>query len=364
MTEAQANQQGLGRGNPICSALLGVTLLALTASCRKSEAPSSTHAAQGVPVVVYCSVDDVYARSIARTFTQKYGVVVQLVTDSEETKSTGLLNRLIAEKNRPRADVFWSGDPIRNLVLKSRGISSPYASPSAVGLPPQFSDPDSHFSGFSARCRLILFNSTLMQATDAPSSIAQFTDLRFRGRGCIANPLFGTTAIHAAALFQAWGDNQAKAFFEGLVSNGIKMVSSNGEVRRRVSAGEFSFGLCDSDDVNVALGEGKPVGFIVPDQDKLGCLLVPNAVSLIAGGPNPTGGKQFIDYLLSPEVEKALAESTAAQLPLRPGLAPPRPFAAKPLADMKLMPVDYPKTAHWLEELGSGYLADWAARQN
>src|SRR6478672_10188526 len=79
-------------------------------------------------VVVYTSVDDVFARPIAERFSKETGIAVRLVPDTEETKSTGLLNRLIAEKERPQADVFWSGDPVRAAVLKARGVSTSYHS--------------------------------------------------------------------------------------------------------------------------------------------------------------------------------------------------------------------------------------------
>ena len=48
-------------------------------------------------VVVYTSVDDVFARPIAERFERETGIRVRLVPDTEETKSTGLVNRLIAE---------------------------------------------------------------------------------------------------------------------------------------------------------------------------------------------------------------------------------------------------------------------------
>ena len=44
-------------------------------------------------VVVYSSVDDVFARPIAERFEQETGIVVRLVPDTEEAKSTGLVNR-------------------------------------------------------------------------------------------------------------------------------------------------------------------------------------------------------------------------------------------------------------------------------
>ena len=44
-------------------------------------------------------------------------------------------------------------------------------------------------------------------------------DEKWKGQACLANPLFGTTSMHAAALFGVWGDEQAKNFFEGLTAN-------------------------------------------------------------------------------------------------------------------------------------------------
>ena len=49
-------------------------------------------------MVVYTSVDDVFARPIAEKFQKVTGIEVKLVPDTEETKSTGLLNRLIAKR--------------------------------------------------------------------------------------------------------------------------------------------------------------------------------------------------------------------------------------------------------------------------
>src|SRR6185436_19179029 len=141
--------------------------------------------------------------------------------------------------------------------------------------------------------------------------------------------------MHAAALFAVLGEDKAKAFFEGLTANGGTMLSSNGEVRRRVAAGEFAVGITDTDDVNVARLEGKPVGVVYPDADGMGTLIIPNCAVLIAGGPHPDAGRRFIDYLLRPETEKALAESEAAQIPLRPGV--PVPDAVSSIERLKPM---------------------------
>jgi iron(III) transport system substrate-binding protein len=314
-------------------------------------------------VIVYSSVDDSYARPLCERFSQATKIEVKLVPDSEETKSTGLLNRLIAEKDRPQADLFWSGDPVRAAVLQAKGISAPYNSPQAPAWSGQVADAQRPFTTFSARARVIIFNRNLLSGKEPPTSIFDLADPRFRGVGCVANPLFGTMSAHAAALFHVLGEERAKDYFRRLTQNQVRMLSSNGEVRRRVAAGDFAIGLTDSDDVNVALKDGAPVGFVLPDQQGIGTFLVPNAIVLIAGSRNPDNARQFIDFLLSPECERWLAESDAAQIPLREGIPPPKLFG-RPLAEIRLMNVEYRALAIQLEELNRGFLEDWVQHQN
>ncbi len=328
--------------------LLGCAL----AGCGRDAASSSQ-------VVVYTSVDDVFARPVAESFEKETGIRVRLVPDTEETKSTGLLNRLIAEKGRPQADVFWSGDPVRAAILKAKGVSAPYRSPKAQGLPKQFSDPDGHWTGFSARARVLIYNKNLVSSGKEPTSIFDLLEKRFSGKACIANPLFGTTSMHAAALFACLGESKAKEFFRGFAANGGTILSSNGEVRRRVSAGEFAVGITDTDDANVARLEGKPVGVVYPDQGGIGTLIIPNCAVLIAAGPNGAAGRRFIDYLLREETERALAESEAAQMPLRPGVQVP---GVTSVAGLKAMAVDHAALGRLLEGPLQGYLKQWVDR--
>ena len=330
------------------------TLVAAAAAACQSKSPST--------VVVYTSVDEVFARPIGEAFQKKTGITVQLVPDTEETKSTGLLNRLIAEKERPQADVFWSGDPVRAALLKAKGVATPYRSPQATGLPPQFSDPDGYWTGFSARARVLLYNRNLVPDSEVPTSVTDLLQPRLRGRACIANPLFGTTSMHAAALFAVLGEEKAKGFFEEFAQNGGRIVSSNGEVRRRVADGECAVGITDTDDANVARLDAKPVGVVYPDANGIGTLVVPNCAVLIAGGPHPEAGRRFIDYLLRPETERTLAEGEAAQMPLRPGV--PVPVGVTALARIKPMTVDYGALAGLLDGLSKGYLREWVARNS
>jgi iron(III) transport system substrate-binding protein len=116
-----------------------------------------------------------------------------------------------------------------------------------------------------------------------------------------------------------------------------------------VARGEAKVGLTDTDDVNVALEDKQPVAMVFPDRDGMGVPIMPNMVSLVANGPHLEGGKKLIDYLLSPEVERLLAQSEAVQIPLHSGVEGPKNIP--PLSSFKPMTLDYSKAADRVEDV-------------
>jgi iron(III) transport system substrate-binding protein len=276
------------------------------------------------------------------------------VYDTEETKSTGLANRLLAEKNRPQADVFWSNEPVRTLVLKSRGVLAPYQSPNADGIPAALIDPEHFWTGFSARIRVIAYNTSLLRAEQAPRSVLDLADVRWKGQVAIADPRFGSTSFHVAALYALAGDEKMDDFFRRLKENGVRIVDSNSTVRDLVARGEVKVGLTDTDDVNVAIESGQPVAMMLPDRDGLGVPVMPNMVSLIASAPHPDEAKRLIDYLLSADVERQLAQSEAVQIPLHAGVPGPKNIPA--IDSFKPMTLDYARAASRVEDV-TGRLA-------
>lgn len=299
-------------------------------------------------VVVYVAEDQVFSEPILKDFEKETGVQVRAVYDTEETKSTGVMNRLIAEKSNPQADVYWANEPIRAEILRQQHISAPYISPNAAGIPETFRDPNGYWTGFAARARVLLVHR---DASPRPTSVLSYTDQQWRGRTVIANPLFGTTTDQIAALFALWGDERGRSFMQDLHDNGVKISPSNGDSADLVARGEFAFSLVDSDDAVSRMKQDQPVDLVYPDQgpDGIGCFIVPNAAVLIAGSPHPTAGKKLIDYLLSNDTERKLALSDAAQIPLHPGVVPPPQL--QPIESIKMMKVNYAEVAAKLQAI-------------
>ncbi len=273
----------------------------------------------GRTVVIYVAHDQDYSEPILKEFEEKTGMKIKIKYDTELTKTVGLVNRLIAEKDNPRADVFWNNEISRSIQLKDEFISKPYCSISSINISEKYKDQECYWTGFAARARVIIYNTELVTETEAPKSIFELTDEKWKGKVCIANPLFGTTGSQVAALFAIMGDESAKEFLLNLKKNEIQIVSSNSMVRDQVVAGECWVGITDTDDANDAIVDGKPVKMVFPDQtlEQTGTLIIPNSVMLINGAPHEENGKILIDYLLSKEVEKKLSETKAMQMPTR-----------------------------------------------
>lgn len=306
-------------------------------------------------VVVYTSVDQPFSQPIFEAFEKQTGVTVRAVYDTEETKSTGVVNRLIAEARSPQADVFWSNDPVRPFLLVERGLVAPYVSPSAAGIPAMFKAADGTWTGIAARARVLLINRNKVAADQMPRSIRDLADPRWKRQTAIANPIFGTTTMHVAALFAHWGDAQGTAFLEALKANEVRMASSNGEVKRLVVGGEVAFGLTDIDDANEAIISGAPVAVVYPDQDGEGTPIMPTVVVLMKGAPHDDTGRQLVDYLLSAETETRMTAS--AHMPLRSGVA--APSTLRSVDQLRAFPMDYQRVAKTMERI-QPVLRAWA----
>jgi len=302
----------------------------------------TVHSAEN-SVVVYTSHDQIYSEPILNAFELKTGIRVKALYDVEAAKTVGIVNRLIAEKLHPRCDVFWNNEHSRTLVLKRMGLLAPYHSSSADDIPAQFKDAQGYWTGFGARARVIVYNKKLLKPDQAPSSILDLTEAKWKGQCGMANPLFGTTATQAAALFALWGENKAKQFFIDLKANNTVILPGNAVVKDMAASGEIKAGLTDTDDVNLAVSAGLPVAMVLPDQNGMGTLLIPNTVCLIKNSPDPGNGKKLIDFLLSAEVEKKLAFSPSAQIPVRKNIE--RPPDVPFIEEIKTMAVSYEQIA-------------------
>ncbi|WP_197525524.1 extracellular solute-binding protein [Pseudobythopirellula maris] len=299
-------------------------------------------------VVVYTALDQEFSEPIFEAFTRRTGVEVKPKYDTESTKTLNLVSAILAESERPRCDLFWNNELLHTLRLERQGALRAYQSPTTAAYPAEYRSAEGEWCGFAARARVLLVNTQLLAEARWPDSIEDLTDPQWRDRCGIAKPLFGTTATHAACLYQAWGKERATRFFEDVQRN-CRVMSGNRQVSKAVASGQLLFGLTDTDDAMLEVEAGSPVKIVYPDQgadqegEELGALFIPNSLCLIKGSPNPAAAEQLMEFLLSPMVEGRLVDGPGAQIPLNPATE------AKPRVEtpdsVRAMPADFAEAA-------------------
>lgn len=277
------------------------------------------YAQQGRPVV-YCSVDEAFARQVLERFEAKSGIKVDAVFDSEAGKTTGLITRIRLEGRNPRADVLFSGELFHTILLAREGLLEPYESPAAADIPEAYKDAEHRWTAIGLRARVLAYDPHLVRQDELPARWDQLADPQFASRVAFANPLFGTTYGHVAAMFALWGEPAGREFLTRLRDNHAKMVDGNSSAVRALMAGKVEMCMTDSDDVRAARRRAPHLEQRYPDLGDGGTLLIPSSVAVIKGCRHSQQARQLVDFLVSAEVERMLALSDSGNIPVRADL--------------------------------------------
>lgn len=306
-------------------------------SCGAQRAPRT--------VVAYISADDVLAREVLAACREATGIDVEAAFDTEATKTMGLERRLLAERDRPRADLFWSSEGFAAVRLAKAGLLRALPATIVEAWPAAHRDSNGRWLAFAARARVVVSRA----GADAPPPIEEWADLARPNlaRGsvasiAIADPRFGTTNSHLAALRAAWSAARGRgvdaldfdAWLDGMRANGVRVLpGGNAATVEAVASGECAYGLTDTDDALAAIERGLPLSMRLPRSLPAGVagggtMLVPNTVCAIAGGPGDASRADAVAaFLVSPACEEIIARSPSRNLPLGPNATARVPFA-------------------------------------
>ncbi len=309
--------------------LIGAAFLLI--GCGRSGTDTSTNG-DAPRVTLYTSVDDEFARMVVAQFEQDTGIRVDVLGDTEATKTTGLVTRLQSEKDNPTCDVWWSSEPMGTILLARDGVLESGGMQGTVSedWPMHLRAEDWTWVGTALRRRVIVYAPERVEL--APTSMHELIDPAFKGRVGMARPQFGTTRIHMALLAAHWGIDGLDEWLTQLKSNDIRMYDGNATVVRAVAMGEIDVGMTDTDDVWAGQRNGWNVEFaaipdgssdLLPtDRFKLHAeqIVIPNTVAIVKNAPNPDLAKQLAAYLSSATVERLLFESTSGNHPVNVAL--------------------------------------------
>jgi iron(III) transport system substrate-binding protein len=311
-------------------------------------------------LVVYCSHDPDACELAAQTFQRDTGIATTVTR-----KPTGeFYAQLRAERDNPRADVWYGGTIDPFLQGAAEGLFDSYRSP-RVGELASWARRETERSGYrvNAIYRIVLAfgsNPALLarKGLAAPRCWSDLANGAFRNEIELSNPVTsGTGYTIVATLVTLYGEDRAFEYLKRLHPNVVRYTQSGTAQGPSVARGEVAIGVTFAHEFVTQQLAGFAVDVTVPCEgtgDALGGL------AIVAGAPHPDEARAFVDWALSkPAME--LANRTRNLIIPANARAELRPEAAR-YATAKSLDVDAARfgnpderrrlLARWQREIG------------
>jgi iron(III) transport system substrate-binding protein len=253
-------------------------------------------AQDGGTVTIYTAHKSSIVDTLLPIFEQETGLKAEVV----KLGSGDIAKRVQAEAGAPAADVIWSisGSALTELAA----LLEPYSPPEFDKIDPQFVK-DPAWTPYTAVVYVLAVNTDMQPLETAPKTWAELADPKWKGQIASARADGSGSAMQQlTTVLTVFGDQGWEKYKE--IAANFVFADSSGAVPRFVADGEASMGLTLEDNALEYVQGGAPMA-IVHLSD--GTAATPDGVALVKGGPNPEGGKKFIDWAMSKSTQEKLA---------------------------------------------------------
>jgi len=293
-------------------------------------------------VVWYTSVNTRAAEDIAAQFTDEYGIPVVVVRSG----GAAILQRFLleADSGSVQNDVVSASDPDAFTALKAAGYFDCFTPRRFDELAAWAQDPEGCYSAHRGNVQIMSYRTDLV--SEAPTSIEELADPKYRGMVVHGNPNFGgQMLVVTATLIKTLGIE----WYERFAANNPLIVQGNAQVLDTVETGERSIGAFSSiGRINEAMKEGAPLQFVYPSE---GAIFVSGPNAIAKGAPNPAAARLFMDFLLTDGPQKRTVDG--GQYAGIASFDPPE--GLEPIANLNLLTPDL----EWLQAEGLALIERW-----
>jgi iron(III) transport system substrate-binding protein len=317
---------------PLRILLLALSLPLLISFPAKAQSPRGQ-------VSIYCSAVAQWCEVIRQLFESKTGIkTLMTVKSAGET-----LAQIKAEKDNPRADIWWAGGGDQHLQAAELGLTQAYRSPLLDTLHPwaqkQAEQAQWRTVGIYAGTLGIVWNSETLAALklDPPACWADLLKPAYKGEIQMANvQSSGTSYTFIATLVQLMGEEKAFAYLKALHPSINQYPRSGAAPMQNVARKESGIAITWMFAAVAEAESGFPVKNIAPCE---GTGYEVGSMSIIAGSKNLENAKLFYDFALSSEAQASGVQAKSYQIPSNKNA--PLPPKTPLLSEVKLIDYDF-----------------------
>ena len=224
-----------------------------------------------------------------------------------------VVDKVRAWGGKPDADIFLGAGAPAHELLKKEGLIVPYKPKGSEKVPAEWQgmkvkDEDDFWTCFAPWIVTNIYNEKVLKKLRLPPPKTWNDLLNPIYRGNIVHTLpYASGTMHEAIeiLLQGFGEEEGWKYLRLLAANLARFSTGSTDTTQLVARGEVPIGMAQPQmNAMAARKDGFPIRDLLPEKT----ILVPEAVALLKGAPNPVVGKIFLDWLFSMDGQKSVLE--------------------------------------------------------
>lgn len=306
-------------------------------------------------ITLYNGQHEQTADNLITAFEQKTGIKVIVRNDDEDV----LADQIIAEGSRSPADVFFTENSPPLEALQDKGLLSPVDPSTLAHTPSRYDSPQGDWVGVSARVSVIIYNPSLISASQLPTHVSQLAEARYKGKLALAP---GETDFQpiVTAYDRNYGKAATLSWLKAIYANASGHIYPDNEtIADEVNRGAAAFGIVNQYywyRMRAEIGNGnmhsKITYFASGDP---GYVLDVSGAAVLKSSKHQADAQKFVAFLVSKQAQEIIAhpgsgpgESLSFEYPIADGVT--GDAGETPFGDLHPYPITIP-------ELGDGSTA-------
>ena len=306
-----------------CLAVALMLTLSLLAGCGSSSSGS------GQSITLYNGQHEQTTDSLVAGFEKATGVKVNVRNDDEDT----LADEIVTEGSNSPADVVYTENSPALVYLQSKGLLAPVDPSTLAQTPSRFNSPQGDWLGVSARVSVLIYNPSLIGASQLPTSVMQLAEPRYKGKLALAA---GETDFQpiVTSVAHTYGQAAALKWLEAIKSNATSHIYPDNEtIADEVNRGAAAFGVVNQYywyRMQAELGASNvssKIAYFAPRDP--GYVLDISTAGILKSSTHKAAAQKFLAFLVSRQGQEIIAHSISFEYPIASGVsttAPETPF--------------------------------------
>ena len=249
-------------------------------------------------VTVYIGFQEDHAVAAVKKFTEDTGIEAEMIRMS----AGEILAKVRAEKDNPKADVWYGGPADTFVQAVSENLLEPYKSPIADKIDAKYKDPDGLWTGVYVGAVGFASNKEFLakKGLEAPKKWDDLLNPAFKGEVVMADPASSGTAYTALyTVLKVMGSEEKGFEYLNKLHPQVQQYTTSGAAPgRMVGMGEAGVGILFAHDIIKYQEEGFDNLVMTIPEDGTG--YETGSIAIIKGAQKQELAQKFVDWALSP----------------------------------------------------------------